>query len=248
MQTYRGGRAITQACERAIELLKSNAAVVLECTPDDVEYDGQHCFLKSVPDKRLTVGSLARGYMYQNGLTVGVPVQATGSYRVQGVTEPDPETGMGNAAGSWTFGVQAADVRIEKATGKVEILHFSSAFDPGRVVNPQLCRGQITGGVVQGIGHALHEKIQFDDKGVIRGANFGPYHIPTVKDIPEKQTVTFVETPNPEGPFSAKPIAEHPIVVVPGVLLNALFDATGVEFTHVPVTPKDILEALKGRR
>jgi len=248
MQTYRGGRAIVQACRRAVDILKENAALVLECKNTEIEYDGNFCFVANKPEKRVSAGSLARGYMYENGLTVGTPVQATGSYRVAGVTEPDPKTGMGNAAGSWTFGVQAADIRIEKATGKIEVLHFVSAFDPGKVVNPLLCRGQITGGVVQGIGHALFEKIQVGEDGVIRGANFGPYHIPTIKDAPPKQTVTFIETPNEEGPWSAKPIAEHPIVVVPAVILNAIRDAIGVEFRKVPVTPADVLAALKERR
>ena len=245
MQTYRGGRAIVQACERAVEVMKANAALVLECAADDIEYDGEGCYRRGDPGGKLAVGVLARGYMYPNGLTVGVPVQAAGSYRVAGIIEPDPETGMGNAAGSWTFGVQGADVRIEKATGKVEVLHFANAFDPGGVINPQTCRGQIVGGVVQGMGAALMEKVQFNDKGVIKGANFGPYRIPTVSDMPKKWTVEFIETPNEEGPWSAKPIGEHPIVAVAPTLLNAIQDATGVDFFKLPVTADVILEHLK---
>ena len=64
-------------------------------------------------------------------------------------------------------------------------------------------------------------------------------------DAPEKQTVVLLETPNEEGPWSAKPMAEHPVVAVAPVILNALRNATGVEFTSLPVTPARILEALK---
>jgi carbon-monoxide dehydrogenase large subunit len=248
MQTYRGGRAIQEACLRAIDQLRANAAIVLNCTVDEIEYDGQGCWQKGKPGRKLSIGSLARGYMYENGLTVGIPVCTFGSYRVAGVTEPDPETGMGNAAGSWTFGCQAVDLRVERATGKVEVLHFASAFDLGRVVNPQTCRGQIVGGVVQGIGIALMEKLEFGPDGIARNANFGPYRIPTIEDMPGKLTVEFIETPNPEGPWSAKPVAEHPIVAVAPVVLNALFDATGVEFTRLPVTPKVVLDALRQQK
>ncbi len=248
MQTYRAGRAIVQACERAIEGLKANAAEVFGCEPDEVEYDGEGCRRKNDPEKKLSTGSLARGYIYPNGLTVGVPVDTSGSYRIQGVTDPDPESGTGNAAGSWTFGCQAAEVRIEKKTGKIEVLHFASAFDPGKVVNPQTCRGQVIGGVVQGMGATLMEKIEFRPDGNIKNANFGPYRIPTVEDIPRKQTVTFIETPNPEGPWNAKPVAEHPIVVVAPTILNAIRDAVGVEFYRLPVRPDDILNALAGEK
>lgn len=245
MQTYRGGRAIVRACERAIKAFKANAAEVLDCPVGEIEYDGEGCRRKNKPGKKLTLGSLARGYMFPDGLTVGTPVDTSGSYRVQGVVDPDPETGMGNAAGSWTFGCQAAEIRIEKKTGKVEVLHFASAFDLGKAINPKACRGQIVGGVVQGLGATLMEKIEFREDGTIKNANFGPYRLPAVSDIPRKQTVVFVETPNPEGPWNAKPAAEHPIVVVAPVVLNAIRDATGMEFYRIPVRPEDILAALK---
>lgn len=244
MQTYRGGRAILQACERAIEQLKANAAEALNCSIQEIEYDGE-CYHRGDPSRKISIGSLARGYMFDNGLTVGIPVHTTGNYRVQGVIEPDPDTGMGNAAGSWTFGCQAAEIRIEKATGKVEVLHFASAFDPGKVVNPQTCRGQVVGGVVQGMGSALMEKIEFKEDGTIQNPNFGPYKLPRIKDMPKKLTVKFVETPNEEGPWSAKPIAEHPIVAVAPTILNAIRDATGADFTRLPVTADVILKALK---
>jgi CO/xanthine dehydrogenase Mo-binding subunit len=245
MQTYRGGRAIQQACRRAVEQLKENAAQALGCPVEEIEYDGA-CYRRGQPGKKLSIGSLARGYMHENGLTVGVPVHTTGSYRVQGVTEPDPQTGMGNAAASWTFGCQAAELRVEKATGRVEVLHFASAFDPGRVINPATCRGQVVGGVVQGLGATLMEKIVFKEDGTIKNANFGPYKLPRLRDAPKKQTVVFIETPNQEGPWSAKPIAEHPIVAVAPTIANAIRDAVGVDFNRLPITGADILKALKG--
>ena len=245
MQTYRGGRAILDACAKAVEIARNNAALAWECPIDQITYEDGQCYRDSDPEKRLGLGPLARGYMRANGLTVGVPIHTTGQYRVEGLTEPDPETGMGNAAGSWTFGVQAADIRVDRETGKVDVLHFASAFDPGKVINPQTSRGQVVGGVVQGMGGALMEKLLFTEAGTVKNANFGPYRIPTIADMPEKFTVEFVETPNEVGPFNAKPLGEHPIVIVAPTLLNALHDAIGVEFHALPVTPDVVLDHLK---
>lgn len=243
MQTYRGGRAIQDACHKAIELLKHNASLVFHSDISHVDYDGQYCIHK-LTGERIPIGSLARGYSYENGLTVGIPVQTTGYYRVADLTEPDPETGMGNAAGSWTFGCQAALIRIAKATGKVDILHFASAFDIGKAINPKTARGQVVGGVVQGLGATLMEKISFKEDGNIKNVNFPAYAVPRIKDIPHKQTVFLFETPNNEGPWSAKPMAEHPIVAVAPCILNAIYDAIGVEFTRLPVLPSDILGSI----
>ncbi len=247
MQTYRGGRAIQDACRALVEKAKKTAATVWNCAPGMIVYKEGVCAHPN-SGATLSLGTLARGFMAANGLTVGEPLAATGWYRVPEITEPDPETGMGNAAGSWTFGAQGCALRVDRRTGEVKILHFASAFDVGRAVNPAAARGQVTGGVVQGMGAALMEKILFTEEGVAKNVTFPAYKIPRLHDAPEKQTVVLLETPNEEGPWSAKPMAEHPIVAVAPTILNALRDATGVEFTALPVTPERILEALKTRK
>lgn len=246
MQTYRGGRAIQDACGQIIAIARETAAKAWNCSPSLIVYRDGECVHPNTGET-LSLGRLARGFMAPDGLTIGAPLGATGWYRVPGIVEPDPETGMGNAAGSWTFGSQGCTLRVDRQTGEVKILHFASAFDVGKAVNPATARGQVTGGVVQGMGAALMEKILFTDEGVAKNVNFPAYKIPRLKDAPEKQTVVLLETPNPEGPWSAKPMAEHPIVAVAPVILNALREATGVEFTSLPVTPDTILEALRAK-
>lgn len=246
MQTYRGGRAIQDACGQIIDIARETAAKAWNCSPSLVAYRNGECVHPNTGET-LSLGRLARGFMAPDGLTIGAPLGATGWYRVPGIVEPDPETGMGNAAGSWTFGSQGCTLRVDRQTGEVKILHFASAFDVGKAINPTTARGQVTGGVVQGMGAALMEKILFTADGVAKNVNFPAYKIPRLKDAPEKQTVVLLETPNPEGPWSAKPMAEHPIVAVAPVILNALRDATGVEFTTLPVTPDTILEALRAK-
>jgi carbon-monoxide dehydrogenase large subunit len=246
MQTYRGGRAIQDACEKAIVTAKTTAAVVFGCDPAEVEYEAGVCRPPGRPGGdepgELTLAELSRGYTYENGRTVGVPIETVGSYRVAEIVEPDPETGTGNAAGSWTFGVEAAQVRVDRETGEVQVEHFAVALDPGRVINPQTARGQVTGGVVQGLGATLLEETVFKDDGTIRNTNFGPYKVPRLSHVPKQFSVTFIETPNEVGPWGAKPLGEHPIVAVAPAVLNAIRDATGVEFTELPVTA-DVLKA-----
>ncbi len=101
----------------------------------------------------------------------------------------------------------------------------------------------MTGGVVQGLGATLLERIDFKEDGTIRNNNFGQYRVPRLSHAPEKFSVVFVETPNDVGPWGAKPLGEHPIVAVAPAVLNAIQDATGIEFTELPVTP----EVMKSR-
>ena len=247
MLTYRGGNAIIKAAKKAIKIMKETAAEVLQCMTDDLEYNGECVYRKSNKSINIPIAQLVVGYMHPGGLTVGEVVHALGEDRIPGVVNPDPDTGMGYAAGSWTFGSQAVQLKIEKATGKVIIEHFASCFDIGQVINPHTLMGQITGGVTMGIGHALHEDLKFTPEGKMKNGVFGAYKIPTIYDIPEKQTIGFVETADVRGPFGARCIGEHPIVAVTPAILNAIQDATGHDFYKIPVTPEDILNVLKER-
>jgi CO/xanthine dehydrogenase Mo-binding subunit len=191
------------------------------------------------------VKDLVKGYMYENGLTVGEVAEATAGDRIPGYVEPDPKFGMGTAGGTWTFGCQGCELRVDKKTGEVIIDQFISSFDVGRVISPQMIRGQIVGGVVMGIGQTLKEKIEFSEQGKMTNGTWVRYKMPRIQDIPKKQTVIFVETPEKRGPFGARCVAEHPMVAVAPTILNALYDATGHDFFRLPVLPKDILEVLQ---
>ena len=240
MTTMRVGNAIVDACEKAIIKLKANAAEVLTCGLRELSYDG-----KSVGNEatRIPLKDLVKGYMYEDGHTVGDPVMATGTCVVRGVHFPDPETGGGECAYEWTFGVQGAEVRINKRTGEVKIIHFVTALDIGQVINPETARGQVMGGIMQGIGAALSEKIEFD-QGRMTTTTLRKYKIPRFSAMPEKFTTIFVENPQPNGPYGARPMAEHPIIGTVPAILNAIQNATGKSFTKIPVTPEYLLEAL----
>ena len=220
--------------------------MVLETSADGLEYDGAFVYDKADPDRRIAVPALVRGHMGEHGLTVGTVAEATAADRLPFYMEPDPVTGMGQAGGTWTYGVQGAEVRVCRETGRIEILHFISAFDVGRVISPQMIRGQIVGGVVMGIGQTLMEQITFGPDGKMSNPMWNRYRVPRLADAPVKQTIHCVETPELRGPFGARCVAEHPMVAVVPTILNALRDATGRDFWHVPVRPEDVLTALRG--
>ncbi|MBP7830857.1 MAG: xanthine dehydrogenase family protein molybdopterin-binding subunit [Kiritimatiellae bacterium] len=247
MFTTQGGRAVVRAAEKAIAVLKRTAGQVLKCDEDMLDYDGEFVFLKSDPGIRVEVPRLIHGYITGDGITIGEVVQTTADCRLPRYSGLDPETGQGSAGVEYTFGAQACDLRIEKATGKVLIDHFASSFDVGRVIQPKQIRGQIVGGVMIAIGSTLHEELKFDKDGKCLNPFFGRYRFPTIKDRPAKQTVVCVETPAVVGPFGARGIGEHPLVGVAPCILNAIQDAIGVEFTELPVTPDKVKKALEAK-
>jgi carbon-monoxide dehydrogenase large subunit len=247
MFTTMGGRAIIRAADRVIAILKKNASYALLCDEDFIEYDGEWLYVKSDPDCRVAVREVAQGYMTADGRTVGELAQATSDARLPRYSGFD-QNGQGGAGVSYTFGAQACELRIEKSSGKITIDHFASSFDVGKVINPRQIRGQVAGGVLMAIGATLYEKLEFDADGRILNPHFGKYHLPKASEAPGRQTIEFVENPDLVGPFGARGIGEHPVIGVAPAILNAIYDATGIEFMDIPVTPARILAELRNRK
>ncbi|MFX0210667.1 MAG: xanthine dehydrogenase family protein molybdopterin-binding subunit, partial [Candidatus Hodarchaeota archaeon] len=243
MTTMRVGNAIISACEKAISQFKENASFIFNCDTAKLNYDGKSV---SKGNERIPLGKLVKGYQYEDGRTVGDPVLTTGSSVVRDVTIPDLETGQYQPY-EWTFGAQGCDIAIEKETGRIKVLHLVTALDIGKVINPETVRGQIFGGVMMGIGAALKEKIEFDEKGIMKTTNLKRYQVPTIADMPDKFTCILIENPQPDGPFGARPMAEHPIIGVPPAILNAFQHSTGVSLTKLPATSERVLKVLNSR-
>ena len=247
MFTMQGGRAVKQACERAIKILKETAMHPLRCEYEMLDYDGEYVFLASDPTIKVAIKQLIRGYMHENGMVVGEVAQATAAARLPRYSGTDPVTGLGSCGVSYTFGAQAAEIRISKKTGQIVIDHFASCFDVGRVINPIQIRGQITGGAMMAVGATLCEEIKYDKDGKCKNALFSKYRFPTIKDMPKKWTVECIETPDKIGSFGARGIGEHPVIGVAPSILNAIHDATGIDFYDIPITPERMKQALDER-
>ncbi len=144
------------------------------------------------------------------------------------------------------FGAQIAEVEVDDDTGEVQVLGVWAAHDVGRVVNPQQVEGQIEGGVVMGLGHALMEDyIQVDGQTTTPG--FAKYILPTSLDVPLITSV-LIEEPDPKTPLGVKGIGEPAITPTAPAIINAIYDAVGVRMTRLPATPERVMEALRNKR
>ncbi len=246
MFTTQGGRAIIRAADKMIAQLKKTAAQVLKTDEDYLVYDGDTIYLENDPAIKVAVKDLARGYITSDGITIGELAQSVSDARLPRYSNPD-QNGQGSIGVSYTMGSQAVDLKIEKKTGKIFINHYYSVFDVGQVINPLQIRGSVLGGVLMSIGAALYEEVVFDKDGHITNPHFFKYHLPTFKEAPQ-QTIEFVETPDPVGPFGARGIGEHSVIGAAPAILNAIYDAIGVDLFEIPATPEKIKIALEARK
>jgi CO/xanthine dehydrogenase Mo-binding subunit/aerobic-type carbon monoxide dehydrogenase small subunit (CoxS/CutS family) len=141
------------------------------------------------------------------------------------------------------FNVQGFRVAVHRVTGEVRILHSIQSVDAGTVINPVQLRGQVEGGIAQGLGWALSEKMLFDAQGRVVNPTFRHYRIPAFADVPRTE-VFFARTSDAFGPFGAKSMSESPINPVAPALANALADATGIRFHDLPLAPDRIFAAV----
>ena len=141
------------------------------------------------------------------------------------------------------FNVHGIRLAVHRMTGEIRILHSVHAADIGRLINPMQCRGQIDGAVAMGFGWALTENMVYDDTGKMVNPALRNYRIPAFADVPRTQ-VFFADTHDTIGPLGAKAQGECAINPVAPAIANALANATGVRFAHLPFTPDHIYDKL----
>jgi CO/xanthine dehydrogenase Mo-binding subunit len=152
----------------------------------------------------------------------------------------DDQKYRGEAYAAFAWAVYVAEVTVDLATYGVTLDDFVALQEVGRVINPVLARGQIIGGVAQGIGFALYEKVEWRD-GRMQNGQMTNYIMPTSADLPPIR-VFFEELGNRHGAFGAKGIGELPMDGPAPAILNAIEDALGIPFDSVPLLPEDIFE------
>jgi CO/xanthine dehydrogenase Mo-binding subunit len=138
-------------------------------------------------------------------------------------------------------------IAVHPMTGEVRVLYSVQAIDAGVVINPAQVRGQVEGGVAQGIGFVLTENFHIDENGVMANPNLRNYRIPTYADIPRTE-VLIVESHDSVGPLESKGIAESCVNPVAPALANALADAAGVRYRSLPLSPERIYSRLDSSR
>ncbi|PRX38033.1 CO or xanthine dehydrogenase, Mo-binding subunit [Meinhardsimonia xiamenensis] len=154
-------------------------------------------------------------------------------------TTPLDENGQGAPYAVYGWGAQMAEVEVDMELGTVRVRRITAAHDVGRAINPLLARGQIEGGIAQGLGLALMEEYI-----PARTENLHDYLIPTTGDMPEIDTI-LIEVADPEGPFGAKGLGEHALIPTAPAILNAIRHASGAVLTRLPALPHRVLAAMR---
>jgi CO/xanthine dehydrogenase Mo-binding subunit len=155
----------------------------------------------------------------------------------------DDEKYRGEAYATYAWAVYVAEVAVDLPTYSVAITNFVAVQEVGKVLHPILAEGQIVGGVAQGIGYALYEKVVWD-KGRMRNNQMTNYIMPTSSDLPPIR-VHFAEFGNPHGAYGAKGIGELPMDGPAPAIINAVEDATGVACNAIPMLPEDLFAAIQ---
>ena len=152
----------------------------------------------------------------------------------------DDDLYRGDAYPGYAWAVYVAEVAVDLDTYQAQVTRFDALQEVGRVLHPILAKGQIEGGIAQGIGYALYEKCVYQD-GHLMNNQMTNYIMPTSADLPTIH-VHFEEVPSIHGPGGAKGIGELPMDGPAPAILNAIEDATGIAFNSIPLLPEDIFE------
>ncbi len=150
---------------------------------------------------------------------------------------PDPD-GQGTLHADFAVAGHRAVVDVDTELGLLTVVRVDTAQDVGKALNPESIRGQIEGGILQGVGLAVMEEIITED-GVIRNPNFTDYLLPTILDAPDVEAL-LIEEDGSWGPFGAKGVGEPPTISSTSAVLAAVRQATGREIPRAPVRPEDI--------
>lgn len=224
--TYVSGNAVINTAEKMKECILEEGAKKFGVSVDKIIFDGE--YIKTDDgENSVSLGDLATELYYNRDQK---QVLVCGSY--YGHKSPPP------------YMAAFAEVEVDIETGKVDLLDYTAIVDCGTTINPNLARIQVEGGLVQGIGMAMFEQVKYTEKGKMITNNLMQYKVPTRKDI-HKLTVEFAESYEPSGPYGAKSVGEIGIDTPPAAIANAIYNATGVRITTLPITPEKVLMGLK---
>ncbi len=238
-QTMMSGRALQNASQIIRSSLVETAAEMLEARREDLILENGWVRVSSAPDTAIPIAETVT-----HAQAKGLPISATGSFKTPELDYPDADRYNGFAGWTdYTWGVHAAEVMVDEATGEVELLNFIASHDVGTAINPVSVEGQIEGGAVMGIGYALTEEVIMQD-GRMANPVLHDYLIPTSADIGDWETIV-TESKEGMGPKGARGIGEPPCNASPAAITNAISDAVGARITEIPVTPERVLAVLK---
>ena len=238
------GAASLAAATQVRTKLLAVAAQMIDCSPDDLVMRNGRIEIPGDNGPGLSIAEVA-----SQAQTLLGPVGGTGSFARKGVPSMP-----GCVAGHFidaldipVFAVHECEVAVDPETGHIEVLSYRVVQDVGRALNPSAILGQIQGGVVQGLGYALHEEVTISADGRVCQTGFESYRLPLAGDVVPVEISLFEGAPS-LGPFGTKGAGEVPILNVGAAVACAVANATGCRVQELPLTPPRVLEMLLARK
>ena len=220
--TVMGGCAVLDAVKNLKLAIRGAAAAQFGCAAEDVVL-GDELRTVTADGRARSIAELAA-----NG------IEAEGTFE--------------NTKRTYSYGTHAAHVAVDPRTGHVEVLHYVSVEDAGRIINPMTLHGQVLGAIVQGLGASTLEHLVYDDEGQLLTGSLASYLVPTAEDFPKITAIALENHPSPHNPLGAKGAGEGGIIPVGGVIANAVADALGslgVQPLDLPLTPPRVWRMIR---
>jgi carbon-monoxide dehydrogenase large subunit len=230
--TPTAGAATAVVTRKVRDKAKRIAANMLECAPEDLEWERGRFFVKGSPDRGKTIGEIA--------FAAYTDVPEGEEPGLEGVNYYDPPNM------TFPFGTYVVAVEVDRGTGAWTVRKVVAVDDCGVRINPMIVDGQIMGGLTEGFGMAAMELITFDEDGNCIGSNFMDYLLPTSWETPRYELYETV-TPSPHHPIGAKGVGESATVGSPAAYVNAIVDAlahAGVRNLEMPIGPDKVWQVL----
>lgn len=222
---YLTGMATVKTCETMVKKILEKGAEYLNCTVEDVDFDGKEVYRLDGTD-RISIGDIGNRVMCNNEQAL----EATESH--SSPVSPPP------------FMVGMVEIELDRETGAYELIDYVGVVDCGTALNPNLVQVQTEGGLAQGIGMAMYENVTRTEKGQVEENSLMQYKIPSRLDV-GRIRVEFENSHEPTGPFGAKSIGEVVINTPSPAIAAAVAAATGVRIRELPITPEKIFRGMQ---
>ncbi|PKN80497.1 MAG: dehydrogenase [Candidatus Cloacimonetes bacterium HGW-Cloacimonetes-1] len=249
--TWSSGNAVKKAAIDARDQILALVERVYHMSQDSLYLEDEAVKCHNQASFNLPLRSfVVEGIATKDGSYRGGPINGRGMFMPEfSSASGDPDTSQGGHPNvHYTVGAGALILEIDKDTGKMKVLKAAEAIDAGKALNPDLIKGQITGGLLQGLATVLYEDMRYDDKGRLLNPNFTDYKIPTAMDVPDEIIPIIIEVPQPDGPYGARGVGEHTMLPAAPMIANAVENALGIRIRSMPITAEKVAMAYKKHR
>jgi carbon-monoxide dehydrogenase large subunit len=245
------GSAIALAARAARAKALRVAADALEANPEDLEIVDGIVRVAGSPGAEISLGTVAvlsnpLRYAFDDAAKAATQfaVGDTGKPPIAEGDEPGIEGREFFSPMQSTFasGMHAVVVETDPDTAEIKILRYCVVHDCGNLINPRIVEGQIHGGVAQGVGGALYERMAYDDAGQLQNASFMDFLMPYITEVPDTIEIDHLVTPSPLNPLGIKGAGEAGVIPGAAAIASAIEDAEGITITSMPISPTELFD------